>query len=574
MLIKVTKSGPRQYLQLVQAYRDEDGRPKQRTVATLGRLDQMGESIKSMHEGLSRILGVETADGASSRDYCDSNGRVKFESSRSFGDIWVLNALWKQLGLDRLGQVLQQRTRHRIDLEALLRLMVFNRLCDAQSKLGLLRWVQTVSLPDISFKSIGHQQLLRTMDALIAHQPVLDEALACAVRPLIDAQLSVVFYDMTTIGVEGITDQDEDVRQFGMSKAGIIARQFMLGLVQTAEGIPLYHEVFEGNTAEVSTLKSSLQKVMDRFAIQRVVAVADRGLLSLGNLAELQAMVTPSGKPLEFIVAVPGRRYSEFAELLAPFNEKAANNEAPEVIDETDWQGLRLVIAHNQHRAQEQTRDRDHKIATLEAQAAQWAGKLDTQDSGNRTRGRALSDGGVRARFYNAVSEAKLRRIVKVDLKSQLFAYQIDEQALALARIMDGKLLLVSNLADLSPVDVVARYKSLADIERSFKVLKSELEIGPVHHRLTDRIRAHAMICFIALLMQRVMRDRLRKSPVDEIVSPERALCLLRRIQTHRVELSGRKPITGISTIGAQQSALIKSLKVRKPTSKDAYINL
>ena len=567
MFIKLTKSGPRQYLQLVEAYRDDAGRPKQRTVATLGRLDQLGDSLQSMRDGLSRLLEPEGVEAG-------RNGTAEFDSSRSFGDLWVLNSIWSELGLDQLGPALQQRTRHQIDLEALLRLMVFNRLCDADTKLGVLRWVQTVSLPDMDLKTVGHQQLLRTMDALIAHQSIIENVLANAVRPMVNAELSVVFYDMTTIRVEGLSEQDEDVRRFGISKDGGIARQFMLGLVQTAEGIPLHHEVFEGNTAEVGTLKSSLQKVMARFPIQRVIAVADRGLLSIGNLEELQAMTTPSGQPLEFILAVPGRRYHEFADLLAPIHQQAAQTAAPEIIDEAQWQGLRLVIAHNAYRAGEQTQARDQQIAALEAQAAQWVGKLDGQDGGVRSRGRALSDGGVRARFYHAVSEAHLRRIIKVDLKSELFSYSIDEQALALARAMDGKLLLVTNVSDLSAQDVVARYKSLADIERSFKVLKSEIEIGPVHHRLPDRIRAHAMICFIALVIQRVMRARLKAKPVEEVMSPERALWSLRRIQTHRVILEGKKTIAGISSISPEQVAIFESLGVKKPTYKDRYINL
>ena len=567
MFIKLTKSGSRQYLQLVEAYRDDAGRPKQRTVATLGRLDQLGDSLQSMRDGLNRLLEPEGVEAC-------RNGMAEFDSSRSFGDLWVLNSIWSELGLDQLGPALQQRTRHQIDLEALLRLMVFNRLCDADTKLGVLRWVQTVSLPDMDLKSVGHQQLLRTMDALIAHQNIIENVLANAVRPMVNAELSVVFYDMTTIRVEGLSEQDEDVRRFGISKDGGIARQFMLGLVQTAEGIPLHHEVFEGNTAEVGTLKSSLQKVMARFPIQRVIAVADRGLLSIGNLEELQAMTTPSGQPLEFILAVPGRRYHEFADLLAPIDQQAAQTAAPEIIDEARWQGLRLVIAHNAYRAGEQTQARDQQIAALEAQAAQWVGKLDGQDGGVRSRGRALSDGGVRARFYHAVSEAHLRRIIKVDLKSELFSYSIDEQALALARAMDGKLLLVTNVSDLSAQDVVARYKSLADIERSFKVLKSEIEIGPVHHRLPDRIRAHAMICFIALVIQRVMRARLKAKPVEEVMSPERALWSLRRIQTHRVILEGKKTIAGISSISPEQVAIFESLGVKKPTYKDRYINL
>ena len=164
MFVKVTKSGPRRYVQLVEAYRDEAGRPKQRTVATLGRLDQLtGEPLKSVHDGLGRILGLDPAA---------SNGTATFESSRAFGDLWALTQIWKQLGLDRLRHVLRQRTRHKIDLEALLRLMVMNRLCDAYSKLGLLRWVQTVSVPDTDLEAVTHQQLLRTMDPVLEHQEV------------------------------------------------------------------------------------------------------------------------------------------------------------------------------------------------------------------------------------------------------------------------------------------------------------------------------------------------------------------------------------------------------------------
>ena len=568
MFVKLTKSGPRSYVQLVEAYRDETGRPKQRTVATLGRLDQMGDSMRSMHDGLSRLLGLDVGQTT-------CNGTASFESSRALGDIWALTQLWEGLGLHRLGAAFRQSSRHRVDLEALLRVMVFNRLCDADSKLGVLRWVQTVSFPGLEgVEKITHQQLLRTMDALIEHQALLEDALVEATKPLIDQARSVVFYDMTTIRSEGLSVQDGELRQHGMSKEGLIARQFMLGLVQTDQGVPLYHEVFEGNTAEVGTLQASLEKVMKRFAVERVIAVADRGLLSIDNLEALQAMRLPNGKPLEFILAVPGRRYAEFAELLAPVNAQAAQSQAKEIVAEASWEGLRLVIAHDRDRAMEQSAKRDETIAKLEAQAAQWVGKLDAQDAGLKARGRALSDGGVRARFYHAVAEAHLRRIIRVDLKSELFTYDIDQRALALARAMDGKLLLVTNANDLTATEVVAQYKALADIERSFKVLKSEIELGPVHHRLPDRIRAHAMICFVALILQRLIRTRLRAQPVENVVSPERALGQLRRIQTHRVVMPNQRTLTGISSIDAEQAAIFNSLGVKKPTANERYANL
>jgi transposase len=117
----------------------------------------------------------------------------------------------------------------------------------------------------------------------------------------------------------------------------------------------------------------------------------------------------------------------------------------------------------------------------------------------------------------------------------------------------------------LKPKEVIQRYKSLADIERGFRVLKSELEIGPVYHRLPDRIRAHTTLCFIALILYRIMRMRLRAANAK--ISPDRALETLRRIQHHQIRLNQATPITGLSSISPEQVDLFKALNVKKPTS-------
>jgi len=124
----------------------------------------------------------------------------------------------------------------------------------------------------------------------------------------------------------------------------------------------------------------------------------------------------------------------------------------------------------------------------------------------------------------------------------------------------------VTNAKDLTPAQVVERYKSLADIERGFRVLKSEIEIGPVYHRLPDRIRAHAAICFIALILHRVMRQRLRDAKSE--LSPERTLSLMRRIQHHRATL-GTHTIAGVSSMTPEQAGLFNAIGVSKPTKTD-----
>lgn len=562
MYVKITQSGPRRYVQLVESYRDENGRSRQRTIASLGRLENLDSHVDSVITGLLRAAGREASPAAAKGKSADP--QVSFDSARALGDVWALTQLWQELGFDSLRQVFRH-SRHQIDVEALLRIMVFNRLCDPESKLGMLRWLETVSLPGMRLASVEHHHLLRAMDALIDQQSEVDTLVSGLLRPLVDQELSVVFYDMTTIRAAGLSQQAGDVRQFGMAKEGLVKRQVMLGVVQTADGLPIFHEVFAGNTAEVKTLKPTLEKVLARFPIKRVIVVADRGLLSTDNLDELKAMRLPNGAPLEFILAVPGRRYPDFIEILAPFHQARCVDAQAEVIGEAAWQDLRLVIAHDPEAAAEKTQRRDQKIADLEQQAAAWCGKLEAQDAGQKSRGRRLSDGGARARFYHAVSDAHLAKIVRVDLKSELFSYHIDEKALQHARLMDGKLLLVTNTSDLTPKEVVDRYKSLADIERGFRVLKSEIEIGPVYHRLPDRIKAHASICFMALILYRVMRQRLRASQTG--LSPERALYQLRRVQHHRIELNN-KPMTGISSMNHEHKAILASLKVKKPSDK------
>ena len=562
MFLKPTRSGGHTYLQLVESYRNDAGVPRQRTVATLGRLDEVGGGVDSLLSGLLRVKGMPGAAALPPQ--------LEFESSLSFGDVWALDQLWCELGFDALAGVFR-KARFTNAVEHALRVMVFNRLCDADSKLGVLRWLQTVHLPQIDTAALTHQQLLRAMDALMDHQVAADDVVAGLLRPLVDQDMSMVFYDLTTIRAAGLSEQEGDVRHFGMAKEGVIARQFMLGVVQNAEGLPIYHEVFDGNQAEGPTLLPLLRKVLTRFAhIKRLIVVADRGLLSLDNSEALGKITLAGGQPLEFILAVPGRRYAEFTEVLQTVQLKAAAA-THEVVEEASWQGLRLVVAHHPQRAADQTQLRNERITSLQVQAEQWAGKLDEQDAGQKAKGRKLSDSGANARLYHAVCEAHLAKIVKVDLKSELFTYAVDEAAKAQAELMDGKLLLVTNVPDLTPREVLSRYKALADIERGFRVLKSEIDIAPVHHRLPQRIRAHAMLCFMALILYRVMRERLRLAKSE--LSAEQALAQLRRIQRHSVRIDRAAPRTGLSTINSQQATVLGALNVKKPTN-DAQLSL
>ena len=448
--------------------------------------------------------------------------------------------------------------------------MVFNRLCDPGSKLGVLRWLDTVALPVGVAKSLPeHQHLLRAMDVLDEYSEPLGDRLATLMRPLIDQDLSVVFYDLTTVGVTGQTDLEEDVRAYGRAKSGLVERQFMLSLVQTAEGLPIAHEVHPGNTAEAKTLLPMIRGLLERYPLKRVVLVADRGLLSVSNIEELtklQAQLKEDGRDvaLEYILAVPAARYGDFADDLKRLSQAQTSDQT--WCAETKWQDNRLVVAHDTEVAARRGQARDKTIAELVAMGQQCSDKLDGQDTGKRAKGRPMSDSGTKARFYHAVKDAHMAHVIKVDLKAELFSYTIDEDKKGYLELLDGKLLLVTNTSAPAP-EVVQRYKSLADIERGFRVLKSDIEIGPVYHRLPKRIRSHALVCFMALILYRVMRMRLTAAKRSE--SPATLLEQLKRIHQQTVQTADGKTLTGLTEMTPAQKSLFAALELALPTPEN-----
>lgn len=565
MFIKVTQSGNRRYAQLVESFRNEEGKPRQRTVCTLGRLEAGGE-VDTLIASLQRARGIVPVVSA-----FDS---LRFTDSRHAGDIWALSELWRSLGFDDLATS-WRHSKTEVDVLTCLRLMVFNRLCDPGSKLGVLRWLETVALPAGSGVVSERQHLLRAMDVLDEHSDKLGNRLATLMRPLIDQDLSVVFYDLTTVAVTGQTDLDDDVRAYGMAKSGLIERQFMLSLVQTAEGLPIAHEVHPGNTAEAKTLLPMIRGLLARYPLKRVVLIADRGLLSTANIEELDKLQTQLKKDgrdvaVEYILAVPAARYGDFAQDLKKLNE--TQKVGQEWCAETSWSDSRLVVAHDPVAANRRSVARDNKITELVKLGQQCSVKLDEQDESQRTgkknksKGRPMSDSGTKARFYHAVKDAHMAHLIKVDLKAELFSYTIDEEKKRYLELLDGKLLLVTNTS--SPAaEVVQRYKSLADIERGFRVLKSDIEIGPVYHRLPQRIRAHALICFMALVLYRVMRMRLKAAKRSE--SPSTLLEQLKRIHQQTVETSEGTTLTGLTEITPAQKSLFAALNLAPPTPSD-----
>ena len=569
MYIKLTTSQGRKYLQIVQAYRDpESGKPKQRYLANLGRADQLADAdVDGIIDGLlkhtSRPPLAELSAGISSNN-------TAFSPALELGDVWAITQLWQQLKFAQsIARAVRQR-RFAVSIEQLLRVMVINRLSDPRSKLGLLRWLDTVYLPGIDREAVTHQNLLRAMDALIEHKEALEERLAGLLLPLVDDEMEVVFYDITTIDVQA--GGEDPLRRYGKSKDhGGIACQYAVGVVQTADGLPISHEVFPGKVSEPGTLKGVVDRLCKRFPLRRLVLVADRGLLSMDNLDTLQGLKLADGSPVEFILAVPARRYSKMTEVITKLHPKLVRRcreSGQEAILETCIEQGRLVLAHDAEQARDTRLKR--RLALREAMRLALAleDKLVDQRLGFPRQGRTLTENGAIVRFKQFLADAHLSRFFKVDTDCGRFNWQLDRKAYKTAWQRDGKLVLITNVAKqrMDAKAVIARYKSLADIERGFRVLKSDIAIAPVYHWLPERIRAHTFICFLALVLHRIMRQRLQHAKAD--ITPGRLLETLKQVQYHRVRLANGQLLEGVSSMTKKQGELFEHLGLPKPTNQ------
>ena len=560
MFLRRTRSGPREYLQLVESYRTAAG-VRQRVLFSFGRIDQLDAAqIQTLVRGLERYTGTpgsSTAAATADVEGASSTPVIECASARSLGDTWVLSQLWKSLGLD--GALRRALGARRAAHEPWVRAMVFHRLCDPGSKLGTLRWLDTATVPGVDRERAHHSALLRAMDALEDVADALEVQVLAASRPLLDQDVSVVFYDLTTVRAEGEGAVPDDLRAVGHSKdRAIPSRQVVVGVVQSACGLPLWHTVHKGNVSEKATLAAMLSAVKAKLPVQRVVVVADRGLMSHEQLEHMEADATA----VDYIMAVPARRYVELGErvrALGFVDDETALKET------CDAQGRRLIVSRDAARARQTREKRDAVIAEIETLAAVKVDKLNAQDAGERGRGRALSDGGVYHQIQSFVEDAQLSRIIKTQMTDGLFSYTIDEAAKARAEMLDGLLILVTRI-DAPMADVVARYKALADIETGFRVLKQEIEIAPMYHRLPERIRAHAAICFLALVLHRHLRARLRAGA--STLSPTRALHTLRRIQDHRITLGGQAH-RRTSVLDPEQRTLFTQLDLPLPRVED-----
>ncbi len=485
--------GPVAYLQLAHnVWNREAGQSRVEVIHNFGREDQLDRAaIVRLIESLKRAL--EPAEALAT----EAAPGLSFVDSRPLGGAWALDGLWRRLGIDAaLAGLLSGR---RLDprAERVLFALVANRALDPLSKLAATKWIaERVAIPGL--REIDEDCCYRAMDWLLEVESELAEAVYWQTADLLNLEVDLLFFDTTSTYFErdeaeaDSLDEDGEVvrpafRTYGKSKDHRDdLPQVVIGMAVTRTGIPIRVWCWPGNTND-SELIRQVKDDLRAWKLGRVVWVADRGFQSAENRRYLQR----AGGHYIIGEKLRGRSKEAKAALSRQgrYHEVAGNLRVKEVVIDDATMRDRFVVCHNPDEAERDEALRAQLVAQLE-QAIKDSDPLPAA-------GRAELAGSLAAK-------PGLKRYLR-QTKGGLL--RIDRSALAAEAHLDGKFLLRSSDPTLSPEDIALGYKQLLEVERGWRDMKSTIDLRPVYHRKEERIRAHVVLCWLALLLIRIAEN-------------------------------------------------------------------
>ena len=463
----------------------ENGRVRKRTLANLS------DWPTPLVEGFRTLLkgGVAVAQEG-----------IRIRRALPHGHAAAVLGTIRAIGLDRLlGRPTDKR------LAPLAIALIASRLVSPASKLATARDLAADTAGSslgrlLQLGAVDEVELYRALDWLGARQAAIETALAR--RHLKDGAL--VLYDVSSSWLEG---RCCELARFGYSRDGKKGKlQIVYGLLCAADGCPVAVEVFEGNTADPTTLATQIDKLKQRFGLSRVVLVGDRGMITS---ARIRAELAPAG--LDWITALRAPQIRALVDSgafqLSLFDERdLAEITAPE------FPGERLVVCKNPLLAEERARKREDLLRATEAALTKLADQIarGTGPTGQDKIGRAV--GRIENRY-------KLAKLFDITVGEDRFTFGRNPARITEEARLDGFYVIRTSVEDkaLAADNVVGAYKSLARVERAFRSLKTvDLHLRPIHHWLAPRVRAHVFLCMLACHVKWHMRERLKPMLFDD----------------------------------------------------------
>jgi transposase len=554
-----SKGGYDEYVRIVESYR-EKGKVKQRTIANLGNTKTLKKDIHQIVNGLLKAVGEHGVVDPKTGRHC---------KAKEYGIRYVLEHLWEELEFSRIYKPVEIRGgRKAVSYEKYIRMMVVNKLSDPESKLGIFRWLTGVWWPDSEFseqvyneslepkeqKELSQKEVIkfyRAMDQLIKKKDDLENHIYQKERDLFSIEVDIIFYDLTSSYFEG--RGPEELSKLGYSRDHEPGKsQKVVGVIM-CNGFPIGHEVFEGNRVDKKTVKEVLNKLKHQYKINECIFVGDGGLISKENLKELE-----EEKEFDSILALKKRRNEEVKRILDTerpliFCREAEDMEWVEVAGENS---IRYIVVRNPEIAESQRQLREKHIKGLEEKLRRLQERVNGQ--------KRISIKNTTKQVVEILSHHHGIRYFDYSFgqKDKKLKYWIKDESLRLEEALDGVYILRTKEPKLSPLEIIKNYKDLMDVEQSFRMMKDVLDLRPLRHRKDIRVRAHVLICFIALLFSKIMEKLLKTKKVD--LSAPMAWASLKNLQITEIEFNGDK-FQYLTELTYYHKIILKSLKIKPP---------
>lgn len=506
-----------EYWTLVESVRTARG-PRQRIVATLGKLPGLDDDERAGWEEITRLLDGRPRSTEQADLFCETPeppewatvnlSGVRVERVREFGKAYVALALWRRLGLHDFFKEHARCGREHVDWATVACILSLGRFCLQTSELALVeRWFDSAALDDllgVNIADIYDNRLYRGLDELLPLREDLFGHLRERYRSMFGSRFEFLLYDVTSTYFEGQCERNPQAQR-GYSRDGRPdCKQVCIGLVVTLEGLPLAYEVFAGNRSDVTTVEDIVDLMERKYGRAERIWAMDRGMVSEENLDYLR------NRDALYIVGTQKGRLRGFErELLEQRDwQNVASGVEVKLIDHPDGKGCeRYVLCRSALRHEKESamlnRQRDRlrmKLMEIDASLKKRPQKPETVE-------RRIG------KWFGRNTAAEKVFYVGVIKDSGLavgLSIEEDKSKLGWAEVAQGCYLLRTNCQDQDPCKLWRWYIHLTEVEDAFRVGKTDLGMRPIYHQREDRVQAHIMVCFLALVMWRGLEQWLK----------------------------------------------------------------
>ena len=472
--------------------------------------------------------------------------RFEAIASRAHGHVQAVRVAMQRLGFAALVASKPSRERD------LVLAMLAARVVAPHTKLATTRWWHTTTLAeDFGVTSCDEDDLYAAMDWLLARQDTIQKKLAA--RHLSAGGL--VLYDLSSSYFEGSTCPLAKLGYNRDGKKGLL--QVNYGLLTDVRGCPVAVSVYEGNVADSQTLMPQVKRLREEFGIEQMVMVGDRGMISSKAIEELRE--TDGIGWITALKSASIRALVEQGQLqLGLFDERNLIE-----LNSPDYPGERLVACRNPELARLRAHKREELLAATEKSLAKIKVRVDAAKLAGADE--------IGLRVGKVINQYKVAKHFELAIGEATFTFARKHQGIAAEAALDGVYIIRTSVpaAQMDAPECVRSYKSLANVERAFRSLKTiDLKVRPIHHRLADRVRAHILLCMLAYYVEWHMREAWRelmfadtdqqaKALRDPVAPAKRSRAALAKVARHA--LDDGTPAHSFATLLGELATIVRN---------------